>query len=73
MFLVAPSGGISTQPVTSNASADGWIDATHVVVDTSLYTTNSSTPVLSILNVNTGALARIQASGSFVAALPGNL
>jgi hypothetical protein len=73
MFLVAPSGGISARPVTSNASADGWIDASHVVVDASLYTTNSSTPVLSILNLSTAASARIQAPGYFVAILPGSL
>jgi hypothetical protein len=73
IFLVTPSGGIGTRPVTSNTNADGWIDSTHLVVDSSAYTTNSSTPVLSIVNVSTGALARIQASGSFVAVLPGTL
>ena len=73
IFLVTPSGGIGTRPVTSNTNPDGWIDSTHLVVDSSAYTTNSSTPVLSIVNVSTGALARIQASGSFVAVLPGTL
>jgi hypothetical protein len=29
IFLVGPSGGIGTRPVTSNAYADGWIDPTH--------------------------------------------
>jgi hypothetical protein len=73
IFLITASGGISTRPVTSNANSAGWIDATHLVVDSSVYTTNSSTPVLSIVNVNTRASARIQAAGSFVAVLPGGL
>ncbi|MEA2636273.1 MAG: hypothetical protein QOH92_3040 [Chloroflexota bacterium] len=73
IFLVAPTGGISAQPVTSRANASGWIDATHLVVDAGVFTTNSSTPLLSIVNVNTGASARIQAPGYFVAILPGAL
>ena len=72
IFLVGPSGGIGTRPVTSNAYADGWIDPTHLVVDASTFR-KSSIPVLSILNVNTGAAVRIQASGYFVAVLPGAL
>jgi hypothetical protein len=73
VFLVSPSGVIGTRPVTSNTNPDGWIDSTHLVVDSSAFTTNSSTPVLSIVNTDTGASVRIQAGGSFVAVLPGTL
>ena len=73
IFLVSPSGVIGTRPVTFNTNPDGWIDSAHLVVDSSAYTTNSSTPVLSIVNTNTGASARVQAAGSLVAVLPGTL
>ena len=73
IFLVTAAGGIGTRPVATKAAPTGWIDATRLVVDSSGYTTNSSTPVLSIVNVNTGASARIQAAGSFVGVLPGGL
>ena len=73
IYLVTALGKMAARPVTTKAYPSGWIDSTHLVVDSSLYTTNSSFPVLSIVNVSTGALARIQASGSFVAVLPGTL
>ena len=73
IFLVSKLSGVEARPITSNAQAVGWIDFNHLVTDSSLYTTNSSTPVLSIVNVNTGALAPIQAAGYFVAVLPGTL
>lgn len=72
VILVTAVGGIGTQPVISNVGPVGWIDATHLVVDASLGT-GSSTPGLSIVNVNTGASARIQAPGFFAASLPGGL
>jgi hypothetical protein len=73
VFLVAQLGGLGTRAVTSKAEPVGWTDATNLVVDTSLFTTNSSTPVLSMVNVGTGALAHVQATGYFVAVLPGGL
>jgi hypothetical protein len=73
IFLVTPAGGIDAHVVATNASPIGWIDATHLVVDSSGFTTNSSTPVLSIVSVSSGALAKVQAPGYFVAVLPGTL
>ena len=72
IFLVTAAGGIGTQPVTADAGPVGWIDVTNLIVDASLYT-GSSTPALSIVNVGTGASARIQAPGFFAASLPGGL
>jgi hypothetical protein len=73
IYLVAHPGGISSKPVISNARPQGWIDATHLVVDVDFSITNSSIGGMSILNVTTRALARIEASGYFVAVLPGGL
>jgi hypothetical protein len=73
IFLVTNVGGIGARPVASKASPIGWIDAAHLVVDSRAYTTNSSTPVLSIVDIKTGASVRVQAAGSFVAVLPGTL
>jgi len=73
IFLVTAAGGIGARPVTTHAAPGGWIDATHLVVNSSSYTTNSSFPVLSVVNVTTGASASIQAKGYFVAVLPGTL
>jgi hypothetical protein len=72
IFLVTAQGGVGTHPVASNVVPDGWIDATHLIVDASLYT-RSATPQLSIVNVTTGASAHIQAAGFFAANLPGGL
>jgi len=72
IFLVTALGTIGTQPIAANATPVGWIDATDLVVDARL-STGSSTPVLSIVNVNTGASARIQGPGFFAAPLPGTL
>lgn len=72
IVLVTALGAIGTQPIASNARPVGWIDTTNLVVDASL-STGSSTPELSVVNVNTGASARIQAPGFFAAALPGTL
>jgi hypothetical protein len=73
IFLVAPDGGIGARAVASNASPAGWIDATHLIVDASAYTNNSSTSALSIVNVSSWASAKVQAPGYFVAVLPGAL
>jgi hypothetical protein len=73
VFLVTQLGGLGPRAVTSKAEPVGWTDATNLVIDTSLFTTNSSTPVLSIVNVSTGALAHVQATGYFVAVLPRGL
>jgi hypothetical protein len=73
IFLVAPNGGIGARAVASNTSPVGWIDATHLVVDSSAYTNNSSTSTLSIVNVSSRASAKVQAPGTFVAVLPGAL
>lgn len=73
IFLVTAAGGIGTRPVATKAAPTGWIDATHLVVDSSGYTTNSSTPVLSIVNVSTKTSTKVQATGYFVAVLPGSL
>jgi hypothetical protein len=72
IFLVAPTGGIGTHVVATNATPIGWIDATRLVVDSSVFT-NSSTPVLSIVNVSSGVSTRVPAAGNFVAVLPGAL
>lgn len=72
IYLVTALGAISTRPVASNAGPVGWIDATDLVVDTSLYT-GSSTPGLSIFNTSTGASVRIQAAGFLAAVVPGTL
>ncbi|HXC76085.1 MAG TPA: hypothetical protein VNU19_03450 [Candidatus Acidoferrum sp.] len=42
------------------------------MIDSSL-NTNSSTPVLSIVNVSSGISTKVQATGYFVAVLPGTL
>jgi hypothetical protein len=72
IFLVTALGGVSTQPVTSNVVPVGWVDATHLIVDASLYT-GSSTAALSIFDISSKASARIQAPGFFAAVLPGTL
>jgi hypothetical protein len=72
IFLVTALGGVSTQPVTSNVVPVGWVDATHLIVDASLYT-GSSTAALSIFDITSKASARIQAPGFFAAVLPGTL
>ena len=73
VFLVSALGKIASRPVTTKAYPSGWIDSTYLMVDSSLYTTNSSTPVLSIVNVSTKASTKVQATGYFVAVLPGGL
>jgi len=73
IYLVTALGKMGSRPVTSKALPAGWIDSTYLMVDSSLYTTNSSFPLLSIVNVSTGASARVQATGYFVAVLPGGL
>jgi hypothetical protein len=72
IFLLDAFGGIGTRPVASNAVPVGWIDATHLVVDASLYT-RSSTPALSIVETLIGVSARVQVPGFFAAPLPGGL
>jgi hypothetical protein len=73
VYLVTQPGGIGTRPVASNVAPVGWMDATHLVADSSLFTTNSSNPVLSIVNVTSGASVPVRASGYLVAVLPGTL
>lgn len=72
IYLVTKIGGIGANPVGTKASPVGWLDTTYLVTDPSSFT-YTTTPLLSILNVSTGVTARVQAAGSFVAVLPGNL
>lgn len=72
IFLVTALGAIGTQPIHSNAVPVGWIDATHLVIDASLYT-RSPAPQLSILDTATQLAVVIQAPGFLAAPLPGGL
>jgi hypothetical protein len=72
IFLITALGAVGAQPVHSNAVPVGWIDATHLIVDASLYT-GSPAPQLSILDTAAQLSAVIQAPGFFAAALPGTL
>jgi hypothetical protein len=73
IYLVSALNVVGARPVIAKALPVGWTDAAHLVVDSSLYTTRSSTPVLSIVNVSTGVSAGIKAAGYLVAVLPGTL
>jgi hypothetical protein len=75
VFRINADGTQDSRPVASYSWPEGWIDSNHLVVipDTPLGAPPGYVSVRLVVDVTTGAPARIQAPGFFATTLPGGL
>ena len=72
VYLAEASGKVDSATIAENVQPMGWIDSTHLVVDSSTYKQEAA-PDLSIVDLTTLKAVPVHGSGFLAAVLPGGL